>query len=112
MTSRLSCIAAVALCLLFAVAIFVAVPRFTAIFEDFDTAMPSLTLLVINARIPITIGFVVLAVALVIKEIALNHRRKLTLMINLAFLVATGMVLAICSFGLVTPLITTMQSVK
>ena len=108
MTSRLSCIVAVTLCLLFATAIFVAVPRFTAIFEDFDTAIPSLTLLDIRARIPLAIGFMVLAVALVIKEIALGHDRKLTLSINLVFLIATCVVLAICSVGLVTPLITTL----
>ena len=110
--SRLSCTVAVAICALFAFELFKGIPRFAAIFEDFDTELPHLTLFVIQMRIPLAAAWALVATALVVKEIALKHRRDITQRINVVVLAVTAIAMVIATFGLFLPLMNLFQSVN
>ena len=103
MRSRLACVIAVAICLLSAFAAVIATDYFTEFYEDYDTDISSLATAVINSRIVLAAGFVLLSVAIVVKEAILKSRSKLTLYINLVCIFVVGIMLGIISFCLLAP---------
>lgn len=111
-TYHLSCILAVTLCLIFAVAVFISVPLYTDFFVGSETIVPTLTLALIKGRIPLAVGFSVFAIALVAKEWAFNRRSRFNLLTNLSFLAITCIMIAFTSFQIWFPLIGIIKNVE
>jgi len=85
--SRLLCVAATTLCLALLLANVYVLPHFVGIFQDFDTKLPSATLLLINFSrfTPYLIFLGLVAVGLPIKEFTVKPRWTL-IWINLVVL--------------------------
>jgi len=86
------------------------VPRFVKIFEDFDTALPTLTIALIESRIWVVAISLVLAVLMIVKEVFIRQSVA-KLIINALVCVAALVLVPITIVGLFLPLVKLMQSV-
>jgi len=73
---------------LIALVSFVGLPRCIAYFDDYDTQLPSLTILILKIpHIPLSFFCLFLIAALIFKEIKLKSQRSLTISMNLTVIV-------------------------
>lgn len=81
-------------------------------FADFDTELPALTAQIVSLpRTPVTVGLLVLAVLLVVKDVALRRFPAVALVIGLLVLLAAGAAAAVMVIALFLPYVSMMQSV-
>jgi type II secretory pathway component PulF len=86
------------------------VPNFGDMFADFDTEMPQVTILVMQApRIAVVVTAILLAGLLVVKEIYLRSI-AVKVVINLAALLLAAGAVVVLIFSLFMPLIKIMES--
>ena len=110
--SRESCSFIVTLCVLLAITVILVVPRFVEVFEEFDSDLPTITVFFLQTKIPIAASLVLVAMALLAKEVLLKQRNKLTHSINLIFVVLVGMMSGCMAVSLILPLKALFQSVQ
>jgi len=95
--SGLLCAFAVALTAALPVVLLIAVPRFIAVFDDFDAELPTLTkLIVATPALPAVAFCLLLIVGLIVKEALLIGRRSVTIPLNVAVILLallTGLLL-------------------
>jgi len=85
-------------------------PRFVTIFEDFDTALPGLTLVIIEWRVLLAVFCLLLAGLAIVKEVVIRHP-YVKLGINIAVLTGSVILVPLTIIALFLPLVALMQSV-
>jgi len=85
-------------------------PRFTTIFEDFDTSLPGLTLFIIEWRLMLAGLCILLAGMAVVKEVLIRHP-YVKLVTNIAVLAGSVVLVPLTIVALFLPLVALMRSV-
>jgi type II secretory pathway component PulF len=110
--SGMLCVVAVLLLLSMAIGLLVVVPGFEATFAQYETTLPAITVMVLQAATtPMAAAVVVLAVLLVGKELALQRRHAAAaLVVNLLAVVMAGVAAGIGVIALALPYVKLMES--
>lgn len=84
--------------------LFFAIPVVAHIYEDFDMELPSLTLIIIQSKIALTITLALASAAVIIKEFALRRREETATLINLVSIAVLFLAIGVIVIGVILPL--------